>query len=125
MAACRPPNSIEDLHRALKDRPLDPGQILAADPVRRARRGGGSRAQLAQHASGSLELPRSARDRDDLDGPALVFERVPEPAVRRSPGAECGRGVVAGIDVDEHGAARVQRDGQFEREAGISLRKSL
>ena len=38
-----------------------------------------------------------------------------EPAVRRAPGAERGRGVVAGIDVDEHGAARVQRDGQFER----------
>ena len=46
----------------------------------------------------------------------MVFERVPEPAVRCSPGAERGRGVVAGIDVDEHGAARVQRDGQFERE---------
>ena len=55
----------------------------------------------------------------------MSLERVPEPAVRRAPGAERSRGVVAGIDVDEHGAARVQRDGQFEREAGISLRKYL
>ena len=45
-------------------------------------------------------------------------ERVPEPAVRRAPGAERGRGVVAGIDVDEHGAARVQRDGQLSGKQG-------
>ena len=34
-------------------------------------------------------------------------------------------GLVAGIDVDEHGAPGVQRDRQLEREAGISLPKYL
>ena len=32
---------------------------------------------------------------------------------------------MAGIDVDEHCTVRVQCDRQLEREAGISLRKSL
>ena len=122
MAACRPPNSSRIWTGALKDRPLDPGQFLADPGVGLA--GAGGFGPTAHHAPGSLELPRGARDGDDLDEPALSLERVPEPAVRRSPGAERGRGVVAGIDVDEHGAARVQRDGQFEREAGINLRKS-
>ena len=53
------------------------------------------------------------------------MEREPEPAVRPAPGTERGRGVVAGIDVDEHCTVRVQCDRQLEREAGISLPKYL
>ena len=55
---------------------------------------------------GSLELPRGARDGDDLDGPALSLERVPEPAVRRAPGAERGRGVV--IEVRRRAVRRLR-----------------
>ena len=44
--------------------------------------------------------------------------------MRRSPGAERRRGLVAGIDVNEDGALGVQQDPQPEREAGINLRKS-
>ena len=113
---------LEDLDRALKDRPLDPGKFLTDPGVGLA--GVGRLSPAAHHGQGPVHLPRSAGDGDDLDGPALVFERVPEPAVRRSPRTERGRGVVAGIDVDEHCTARVQCDRQLEREAGINLRKS-
>ncbi len=60
-----------------------------------------------------LKLSRGATDRDNLDGSASSPKRVPEPAVRRTPGAERGRGRVAGIGVDEDGALGVQRDGQL------------
>ena len=71
---------LEDLDRALKDRPLDPGKFLTDPGVGLA--GAGRLSPAAHHGQGPVHLPRSAGDGDDLDGPALVFERVPEPAVR-------------------------------------------
>ena len=57
-----------------------------------------------------------ARDPDGLDRQAILPQRLPEPAVPVPPRMERRRGVVAGIDVDEHGAAGVQRHGHPARE---------
>ena len=73
---------------------------------------------------GPLQLPHGADDGHDLDGSAALAERPPEAQVRFAPRAERRRGIVSGIDVDEHGALGFERDRQLERKAGISLRKS-
>ena len=67
---------------------------------------------------------RCPDDGHDLDPAAAIPKRLPGFAVRRAPGAECRRCLVARIEVDEDGAPGVQRDRQPEREAGISLPKS-
>ena len=105
---------FEDLDRALENGPLDPVEFLTD-------LGGGfgvaGRPGPASHdLPRPLHLPMRARGGDDLNGPALSPKRVPEPAVRRAPGAKRGRGRVAGIDVDEDGALGVQRDRQLDRE---------
>ena len=114
---------FEDLDRALENGPLDPVEFLTD-------LGGGfgvaGRPGPASHdLPRPLHLPMRARGDDDLNGPALSPERVPELAVRHAPGPERGRGIVAGIGVDEDGALGVQRDRQLYREAGISLPKYL
>ena len=81
---------LEDLDRALKDR-LDSGKFLT---VGVGLAGAGRLSPSRSSARARSMLPRSAGDGDDLDGPALVFERV------RARGAPLprnrGRGVVAG-----------------------------
>ena len=77
-----------------------------------------------EHGLRPAVLLRCPDDGHDLDPAAAIPERLPEFAVRRAPGAECRRCLVARIEVDENGAPGVQRDRQPEREAGISLRKS-
>ena len=114
---------FEDMDRALENGPLDPVEFLTD-------LGGGfgvaGRPGPASHdLPRPLHLPMRARGDDDLNGPALSPERVPELAVRHAPGPERGRGIVAGIGVDEDGALGVQRDRQLYREAGISLPKYL
>ena len=52
----------------------------------------------------------------DFDPAAAIPKRLPEFAVRGTPGAERRRGLVARIDVDEDGALGVQRDREPERE---------
>ena len=76
---------VEDLDRALKDGTLDTVDLFTDPGVRFGRAGGFCPA--AEYRPGPSELLESAGDGDDLDGPALSLERVPEPAVRRSPRA--------------------------------------
>ena len=73
---------------------------------------------MAHDSPCPLKLSRGATDRDNLDGSASSPKRVPEPAVRRTPGVKRGRGRVAGIGVDEDGALGVQRDGQLTGKQG-------
>ena len=75
---------------------------------------------VIERRPGPVQLLPGPGDSNDFDPATALPERLPEFAVRRTPGAERGRGLVARIDMDEDGAL----DGQFEREAGINLRKS-
>ena len=61
---------------------------------------------------------RCPDDGHDLDPAAAIPKRLPEFAVRGTPGAERRRGLVAGLDVDEDGALGVQRDGQLGGKPG-------
>ena len=113
---------VEDLDFALKDGPLDTGDLFTDPGVRLVRTGGFSPA--VEDPLGPVQLFQGADDGHDLDGAAALGEVVPEAAVRVGPGAERRRGVVAGIGIDEDSARGLERDRQLEREAGISLRKS-
>ena len=86
--------------------------------------GAGIPRPVGEHRLCPAPVRRCMDDRHDFDPAAAIPERLPEFAVRRSPGAERRRGLVAGIDVNEDGALGVQQDPQPEREAGINLRKS-
>ena len=122
MAACKPPYSMRT-----RTSPL-----MMARSIRSISRpiswsnseGWGSRAQLASTVSARPPLVRCPDDDHDFDPAAAIPKRLPEFAVRGTPGAERRRGLVARIDVDEDGALGVKRDREPEREAGISLRKS-
>ena len=107
---------------------LDSGDLAAGRTVG-FRSGGGAGCcrcvgPVLEDRPGSVHFLPGPDDGDDLDGSAALAERFPKAAMRFAPGAERGRGVVSGIDVDEHGALGFERDRQFEREAGINLRKS-
>ena len=62
-------------------------------------------------------LPRVRTTGHDLDGPATLPQRLPEAVRHISPGAERRGGLVAEIDVDEHGhgALGFRRDQQLKR----------
>ena len=102
---------------------LDSGD-LAADFVVEFGGVGISR-PVGEHRLRPAPLVRCPDDDHDFDPAAAIPKRLPEFTVRGTPGAERRRGLVARIDVDEHGALGVKRDGEPEREAGISVRKSL
>ena len=108
---------------------LDSGDLAAGRTVG-FRSGGGAGCcrcvgPVLEDRQGPLQLPHGADDRHDLDGSAALPEGLPEAAMCHGPRTERRRGIVSGIDVDEECALGVQRDRQFEREAGISLRKYL
>ena len=63
-----------------------------------------------------VKLSTGARDPDGLDRQPILPQGLPEPPVPVPPRMERRRGVVAGIGVDEHGAAGVQRHGHPARE---------
>ncbi len=67
--------------------------------------GGGGTDPVSQDRPCASEFPRAACDPDGLDRPAQFPQRLPELQVPIPPRTERGRGVVAGIGVDEHGAA--------------------
>ena len=111
------------------DGPLDSDDLATSRTVG-FRSGGGAGCcrcvgPVLEYRQGPLQLPHGADDGHDLDGSAALPQRFPKAAMRFAPGAERGRGIVSGIDVDEEGALGVQRDRQFGREAGIRLRKYL
>ena len=84
--------------------------------------GWGSRAQVASTVSAG-PARRCPDDDHDFDPAAAIPKRLPEFAVRSTPGAERRRGLVARIDVDEDGGARRQaRPGAGSRD---QFRKSL
>ena len=115
------------LHRGLqasvlhqdRDIPLDDGLVdkvdLAADPVVEFG-GAGIPRPVGEHGLRPAVRLRCPDDGHDLDPAAAIPERLPEFAVRRAPGAESRRCLVARIEVDENGAPGVQRDRQPERE---------
>ena len=109
------------------DRLLDPVDLAAgrAAGFGGGGAGGGGIGPSPEGRRCPLEFPGGAEDGHDLDGSAPLPERIPEPPVRIAPRPERRRGLVARTGVDEDGAPGVQRDGQLEREAGISLRKYL
>ena len=114
---------LEQPEIPLEDDLLDPGDLQA--DLRVVFGWAWVSSPVAEHRLGAVELLPGLGDSNDFDPATALPERLPEFAVRRTPGAERGRGLIARIDMDEDGALGVQRDGQFEREAGISLRKSL
>ena len=87
--------------------------------------GPGRRGPVAEDLLRPLELPAAQDDRDGLYRSAPLPERAPEFPVGAAPGVEARGGLVARIGVDEQRALAIKRDGQLEREAGISLPKSL
>ena len=96
------------------DRLLDPGD-LAAGRIGGAG-GGGRLGPVPEDRPGSVHFLPGPDDGDDLDGSALSLERVPEAAVPAAPRAERGRGLVAGLGVDEHGTGVIERHRQFDWE---------
>ena len=112
----------------LADGLLDSGDLAASRTVGFRNSGGAGCCRcvgpVLEDRQGPLQLPHGADDGHDLDGSAALPQRFPEAAMCHGPGAERRRGIVSGIDVDEHGALGFERDRQLEREAGISLRKS-
>ena len=118
MAAWRTAVLLQDRDRARENGLLDPGELLANLGVEFGWTGG--LGPVAHDSPCPLKLSRGATDRDNLDGSASSPKRVPEPAVRRTPGVKRGRGRVAGIGVDEDGTLGVQRDGQLYREVAPS-----
>ena len=113
----------------LADGLLDSGDLAAGRTVGFRNSGGAGCCRcvgpVLEDRQGPLQLPHGADDGHDLDGSAALPQRFPEAAMCHGPGAERRRGIVSGIDVDEECALGFERDRQLEREAGISLRKSL
>ena len=72
----------------------------------------GSPRPVGEHRPRPTHFPQCPDDRHHFDLATAVPERLPEIAVRRTPGAERRLGLVTGIDVDEDGALVVQRDRQ-------------
>ena len=108
---------------------LDSGDLAAGRTVGFRNSGGAGCCRcvgpVLEDRQGPLQLPHGADDGHDLDGSAALPQRLPEAAMCHGPRAERRRGIVSGIDVDEHGALGFERDRQLEREAGISLPKYL
>ena len=71
---------------------------------------------VGEHRLRPAPLVRCPDDDHDFDPAAAIPKRLPEFAVRGTPGAERRRGLVAGIEVDEDGALGVKRDREPERE---------
>ena len=103
----------EDPDITLDDGPVDPVD-LAADFVVEFGGVGISR-PVGEHRLRSAPLVRCPDDDHDFDPAAAIPKRLPEFAVRGTPGAERRRGLVARIDVDEDGALGVKRDREPER----------
>ena len=112
------PRLQEVLHQD-RDIPLDDGLVdkvdLAADPVVEFGGVGISR-PVGEHRLRPAPLVRCPDDDHDFDPAAAIPKRLPEFAVRSTPGAESRRCLVARIDVDEDGALGVKRDREPERE---------
>ena len=69
---------------------------------------------VGEHRPGQVQLRPGPGDGNDFDPAPALPERLPELAVRRAPGAERRRGLVARIDVHEHSTFGVQCDRQPE-----------
>ena len=103
---------LKDLDHASEDGVLDPGDLEADLYVEFGWAWVSS--PVIEHRPGPVQLLPGPGDSDDFD-PAPAFpDRLPELAVRRTPGAERRRGLVARIDVHEHSTFGVQCDRQPE-----------
>ena len=106
--------------------PRPEGSPVRSGPVRPGSRGWVLRCRSPRpNRGGPFALapshPRTGPHCHGLDGPDQPRERTPEPLVRRAPGPERGRGLVARLGVDEEGARRVQRDGHLDRKVAAGV----